>query len=525
LTFAVTQNGWDGTDEHPPGFLLLLDAGTNSESLKTNLAALQKKWLNDGKPIRTETVRGISFSVVTLADGDIPSAISKLFPKRPPVRELGVEPKPEKPSQLVVGQFQSLLIAGNSIEAVAPVVAHLTGSGMPSLDDNAAFAADKLSRFRETPLWFGWFNAKAFFNTLAAVPPPPPNPEAPTVFPAPQWGKIFAAMGLAAADSASVTYRQDDNGASLDCFIAAPDSDRIGLLKVFAAEPKTAVPPPFVPADVTKFWRWRLDAQSGWDELQKTAAQIIPGGLANINAVLNMANAAVRRTDPGFDIRAYLLRNLGDDFIRIETPAPGNPADTASLFLIGVRDGNGVIGSLQTVLSLSGTSQSPPRDFLGHKILSIPVASPRVVGGPQPPPRYLYCAASGDYLALAMNVSMVEGFLRSAANPPKPLSGVTGLIDAAQHVGGAGKGLFGYENQRETARALFKKLKNQPARGATRLVSFAQVPKEMDSWMDTSLLPDFDRVSKYFYFSVFAGRTTSDGMEFQFFTPRPPGLK
>jgi hypothetical protein len=43
-------------------------------------------------------------------------------------------------------------------------------------------------------------------------------------------------------------------------------------------------------------------------------------------------------------------------------------------------------------------------------------------------------------------------------------------------------------------------------------------------WMDFSLLPDYDQVSKYFYFSVYAGATTTDGISFKAFAPRPPQL-
>jgi hypothetical protein len=38
------------------------------------------------------------------------------------------------------------------------------------------------------------------------------------------------------------------------------------------------------------------------------------------------------------------------------------------------------------------------------------------------------------------------------------------------------------------------------------------------------MLPDFDAVSKYFYFSVYSGSTTADGLSFKAFAPRPPGL-
>src|SRR5882672_11356564 len=38
FTFAITQNGWDGTGDQTPGLVLLLDAKEKSSLLKTNLA-------------------------------------------------------------------------------------------------------------------------------------------------------------------------------------------------------------------------------------------------------------------------------------------------------------------------------------------------------------------------------------------------------------------------------------------------------------------------------------------------------
>ena len=177
LTFAVTQNGWTGGDDPLPGLILLLDAGDKRELLKTNLDALKKKWTDAGKPMHTEDVRGISFSVVTISTNDIPT-FGGILPRRPPVRELGQEPKPEKLTELVVGQFESLLIVGSSVKAVEPIAAHLHGSLLPALNDDAIFAADKLSQFRDAPLYYGWLNAKTLFYVLAHAPQKQ-NPQAP----------------------------------------------------------------------------------------------------------------------------------------------------------------------------------------------------------------------------------------------------------------------------------------------------------------------------------------------------------
>jgi hypothetical protein len=43
--------------------------------------------------------------------------------------------------------------------------------------------------------------------------------------------------------------------------------------------------------------------------------------------------------------------------------------------------------------------------------------------------------------------------------------------------------------------------------------------------MDFSLLPDFDSLAKYFYFTVYGGSANVDGLSFKLFAPVPPGLK
>jgi len=57
FTLAVTVNGSTGHDDIPPGLILLLDAKDKSSALKTNLAALTKKWADAGRKLRTERPR------------------------------------------------------------------------------------------------------------------------------------------------------------------------------------------------------------------------------------------------------------------------------------------------------------------------------------------------------------------------------------------------------------------------------------------------------------------------------------
>jgi hypothetical protein len=530
LTFAVTQNGWTGGDDPSPGLLLLLDTKGKSDLLKTNLAALRKKWTDAGKPLRNETIRGISFSVVPLSSNDIPATLAGIIPKRKPVQELGKEDKPPSPCEMVIGQFESLLIVGSSIKAVSPVATRLTGGATPALGDNALFAADRLAHFRDAPLYYGWLNGKTLFDVLAHVPPPEENPDAPSPVPPIPWDKIFGVSGLTGLKSVSFSYRQSHDGAQADIYLSVPEADRQGIFKIIAAAPKDANPPPFVSADTVKFWRWRMDGQKTWATLQKMLADISPGTLAGLNSVITIANATAQQKDPGFDVRKNLLGNLGDDWISCQKAPAGNTLadlDAApSLFLFAAVNPDQAALAIKNVASISSGQQpaTPPRQFMGRTIYTIPLPSRRAATA-----RSLYCTTSEGYVALSTDVSMIEAFLRSSDTKARPLRETAGFADAAQHVGGAGNGLFSYENQRESLRGIFTALKNSPPDSAKSANVFGSLPfgapgNIFGDWMDFSLLPDFDKVSKYFYFSVSGGSVTADGMSLKVFAPRPPQL-
>ena len=524
---ALTQNGWNGSNDVNPGVLLLLDTRNQSDVLKTNLAGLRKKWLAAGKPLQTETLHGIEFSVVTLSSNDVPGVLAKIFPTRQPVQELGREnPPPPPPGKLFIGQFASLLIAGNSRRDVDTVAARLTGGANPSLNDNPLFTADRLSQFHGAPLYYGWFNAKTFFDVLVHLPEAGANPEAPSPMPAIPWKKILDASGFTDLKSISFSCRQSREGAEADFFISAPESARQGFIKIISANPKDANPPPFVPADAMKFWRWRVDGQQSWATLLKMINRVSPVALASLNSFLDIANASAQQKDPDFDIRKNLIGNLGDDWISYQKKPVGTTlADlnrAPSIFIFAAAHPEQAALAVKSVMGLGASQENAPptRDFLGRKIYTIPLRSAAAT------PRSLYCTASGGYVAVSGTSSMVEDYLRSAESHVKPLREVDGLAEAAQHVGGTGNGLFGYDNQAAQMRAFFAALKSDPnsLSGGGNLL-MGMWGGRLGDWLDFSLLPDYDRVARYFYFTVYSGNTSADGLTFKFFSPRPPQLK
>ena len=531
LALAITQNGWNGTNDVDPGVLLLLDARDKSDLLTTNLTCLRNKWTEAGKPLRTETFHGIPFSVVPLSSNEVPDALAHFFPKRQPVQELGGENKPSPPGELFVGQFESLLIAGNSQKAIDTVSARLTGGSNPSLDNNPLFAADRLSQFHGRPLCYGWFNARNSFDVLAHLPPPESNSGARSLMSRVPWNKILGASGLAGLKTVSFTYDQSREGVQANFFISVPDTSREGIIKMIASVPKDANPPAFVPADAVKFWRWRVDGQNSWAALEKMFANISPLALNSLNSFLDIANSNVQRLDPNFDVRKNLIGNLGDDWMSYQKKASGTTLadlnNAPSIFIFAASNPDQTALAIKNIMALASSQENPPqtRDFLGRKIHTIPLPSRRAFATNTMASHSLYCTVSGGYIAITTDVSMIEDYLRSAENHAKPLRETTGLADAVWHVGGAGNGLLGYQNQRELMRAFFTNLKNNPDTTSAEAGPLSDVlGKGSRDWLDFSLLPEYNKVSKYFYFTVYAGSATTDGLAFNFFAPRPPQM-
>jgi len=512
LTFAVTQNGWNSSGAASPAIVLLLDARGKSDLLATNLALLKDKWIASGRPVQSQILEGIKFSVVTFSTNQ-PMPLSSMLAQGANARSA--------PDMLYIGQFQSLLIAGSSVKAVASVAAHLAGGANPALKDNAEFAADQLSQFHDRPLYYGWFNAKIFFSVLSEAP----FPQDSSSFRLP-WDKILLASGFSGLKSVSFTCREDHDGAQIEVFARAPGATRQGLLKIVAAAPKDASPPPFVPADVVKFWRWRVDGQKSWTELRRALTVISPGALTTLDTVIQTANASAQQQDPNFDIRQSLINNLGDDWMSFQkAPSIRTLEDLNSapwLFLFAANNADQAALAIKTVAGMSSQDSAPQtRDFLGRKIYTISLPGGR---GANAATRSLYCAASGGYVAVTMDVSMMENYLRSDNGKTKPLSQKAGLADAAQRVGGMDNGLFGYQNQRELARELFAALKNDPTLNPLPSLPMGSEANGLRDLMNFSLLPEYGQVAKYFNFTVYGGSATSDGLDVKFFTPRPPEL-
>lgn len=543
LTVALTREGWQAQGGKSPAFLLLLDAKDRKDQLTKLLADLRRKWVEGGKPIKTEKLRDVEFTIVPVTTNDVPRTLRPFFPRRQEVQELGREPRPRPASlgQLMVGQHESLLIVGTSSKAVEKVMARLTGGTLPPLAEEAAFEASRLAAFRGAPL-FGWFHAASFFEVLSRMPKDEPNPLAPSPVPELSLLDLVMASGLPSLKTTALAVRDQNEGISLELHLGAPETSRQGVLRILSVEAKDATPPPFVPAEAVKFQRWRVDGPRAVATLEKMIRELSPSMINTWNYVLESGEAGAKLDDPAFDLRRDLVANLGDDLILYEKSPRGiTPAELESppsLLLIGSPNAEKLADSLRALLVLRYPDALRPeqREFLGRKVYHFRIQE-LPPGAMRPVTRRLSYAASGGYVAMSMDVATLEEYLRGAENPGKSLRDTIGLVEAAQMVGGQRTGMFYYENQSETMRVNFEAWrKGITASGSSEGMSSGYNPlsdsipytvpeRSLSDWMDYTLLPGFDAVAKYFHFTVAAGSANVEGMTFKYFFPTPPPLK
>jgi hypothetical protein len=405
------------------------------------------------------------------------------------------------------------------------VAARLTGGSTPTIAEDPGFSAEKLSQFRDAPTYYGWFNGAKFFSLMLNATEDKEGEE-PSLMPKLSPKKVLSATGLGELKSASFAIRSLPEGSLVTFHITAPENSRAGLLKIMTPASKDAGIPAFVSADTVKFTRMRLDGKQAWAEIQKMVANLSPQYLASLNSVIDMANMMAQAKNPAFDLRTFLLGNLGDDLIVCQKPPTDASlpeiANPPTLFLFTVGNIDQAIDGIKTIAGLGSPQDSAnaPRDFRGHKIHTITLRPGRAAAGTPPQAASLYLSSSGGYLAISKEVGVLEEYLRSAEAKARPLRELPGLTEAAARVGGS-TGLFTYENQRETMRLVFKLLKSSSP-GATALPMF---PPALREWADFSLLPEFDPVAKYFHFSVASANGNAEGMTLKIFAPRPPQLK
>ncbi|MEW6161249.1 MAG: hypothetical protein AB1813_27785 [Verrucomicrobiota bacterium] len=515
------------------GFVLVIDTKEKADQAARTLAEFRKKWIDAGKTLKSEKIREVEFTTLLVNRADINRTLRKLFPA--PRNTPAAEPQElPGPREITFGLSGSLLVLGDHLKAIEKVLARQSGAPVPSLAEQASFAQVAGPRMREA-LVFGWMNFKPVYESLLRKPAPPEDEASPAANPLGEirTEKVLAAAGLAGLKSIAFQVAGDPEGWRGELFIAVPETDRQGLFKILTPEPREGSPPPFVAADTLKFNRWRLSGAKAFSTIETVLHSISPG----LSSVMQYAfSVAGQSQGPDFNLKQILTDNLGDDFITVQKSISAAAAASAeegnapaSLLLMGSPNPEKLVQAFKALMQLSPMAHEgaslAEREFLGRKLYSMPDPA----GG-----NGVHFVATAGYAALSTDDKLVEEFLRSTEASAKPLRELPGLAEAAQKVGGMGLGIFGYENQKETVRAEYERMKTNQAESRGLLsnlpvpLNTGAIPSQANlarQWIDPELLPPFDQIAKYFHFSIYSGSSNAEGLTFKIFFPNPPLAK
>lgn len=512
LSVALLQNGWNlADDKTEPAVVLVLDAKDRSDQLKAKLAEARQKLAEAKKTLKTEKIRDVEFTTVVI---DPPKPKAKTPKAKEDDDDDDKDGKAPKKTELTFGQVDSALLVSDSPKALEKLVAKLTGGSVPSVGETAEFqGSEKAASFRGSYA-FGWVNVAAVSGVLGAGADML-RPQAAALGIDPR--KALAAFGLDGLRSLAFSAQQTPEG-SFGSFVAGiPEAKRTGLFKLFAFEPKDAAPPAFVPADAVKFQRWRLNGQKTWAALESMLSEVSP----QLGGFLQMSISALGKDkDPDFDFKKAFVGNLGDDFVTFEKAPKGKTmaelSEPPGLTLLGSGNADQLASGFKAAAGLLPTGGEEPkeREFNGKKIFGLKMGTPG-----QPDSKLLEVAASGGFVAMGSSPAVLEGYLRSAEGGGKPLKDAPGLAEAAQKVGGMGTGLFGYQDQRETTRAMWEALRQGGGLGKMVPGSNPKSAKAMDEWFDATLLPPFEQIAGHFGMTVYAGSWDTQGFNIRAFGP------
>jgi hypothetical protein len=532
FTFALTlRDGAKAEDE--PNVLLLIDTKDKAPEAEKLLTELKRKWADSGKALKHTKVRDVEFTTVSIDGKAIGKALEKTFPSPPGSAKPPGEEADQK-SELSIGQSGPLLMIGNNPAGFEKVLVRLSGGTLPALGEQASFQSAYNAHYREA-VGYVWFNARTVFDLVQkSMQEERGAPEADNPLAPPSPAKIFQALGLTGLQSVGFYLQPHPDGQLAGLFAGVPEASRRGLFKILAPEAKDAGPASFVPADATRYFRWRLDGQKTWANLEALIVELFPPAQGVLGMIMENAG---KDQDPNFDLRKMLIGNLGDDLITFEkAPRSVKIEDLMSppsLTLVGSPRAEQLASSIRTGMGFMippGAGGAQEREFLGRKIHSLP--APSMPGQISLEQKTLSYAASGSYVVFSQDTPLLEEYLRGPESQGRPLRELPGLNEAAQKVGGFNTGMFGFDNQTESVKLIYEALRREPA-AFEKLLSgpmgvppiSAEMRQNRQAWFDFSLLPPWDAAAKYFHWSVYAGSSTAEALHFKAFSPNPPGLR
>ena len=500
----------------------VLDSGDRGEQLKVKIDDLKKRVAAAGQALKPLTIRNQSFLHFKPGAG---SSGAK--------RDGGQS----NPDELYLGQVDSALVISTSATVIERSLAASTGSAVKSLATEPSFERIFSNRLKDSYA-YGWINFSQVYQMIETQVKGMDRQfagNANALIPKPT--AILKALGLDGLQGLAFNLKDLSQGSMIEFSLAIPERDRRGVFSLIAMEKKESLPLPWVPDDVVSFNRTRVNLAKVWSELKGMVGELAPPVMGLVELYLGGLG---KDRDAKFDFQESFFENLGDDVIIVGLPPRSEKlediANPPTLTLLGSPDSKRLADAFVVATGLipSGGNVLSEREFLGQTIYSFKIPGLAIPGMGAPGQDAaagagFYLAPVKGYLAFSMDEKTIENYLRGPSASQKSLRRVAGLTQATQLLGQGPLTSFRYDNAADLVDNLWELGRENPdmvAGDLTGVTSLAPQPfGGLEQLADFSKLPPFERVAKYFHYSVGGSSSDSQYLNYRWFRPTPPALK
>ena len=310
---------------------------------------------------------------------------------------------------------------------------------------------------------------------------------------------ILGALGLTGMDALGFGMTMEGLGTTSRYFISTPEGPK-GVMKLIAGQNSGLVPPKFVPTDVASAITLAFDIQGLWQEARRVMDEIKPGTTEMVDQQLETL-----KEQHGLDLQADLIGSMGGKmtFYQYSPDPDAEPGmgPLAGLSMMGrivialeITNAEKLNTAIETLLQMTGgVLPIEAREYMGVTMRVISMG-----------PQEMGVGLTAGHLVFATNVEDLQAVIQTQG---KDVKGLADTEEFARAVAGLprARSMVSYSDPRRAMTGITSMVKQMAP------LLEMQMP-EMSEWIDLSLFPEAEIITKYMDVSGGVMLTEEDGI-------------
>jgi hypothetical protein len=527
FAFILPKEGSPAETE--PKMLFIAQWGEKLEVVKDAVEKMVQKAIEDGSKRSRQDYRGVNITTIkSVRKPDVETDSSDSVSLGDSQENSGQAQGPA--NELSYCFIDDALIVAESVDSIEFVVAHIKGSegGTLAEDNNYVSAMKAVGPYHDIDIYI---NVKKLIDGYITEDSSDPGQD------------LFKSLGLDNINgySFSLGIARELGSNYLGKMALKVDGEKRGITKMLEFVSGACKEPKFIGTRACSVTFINLDLVKAYDELFRVLAQYQPRLAANLNSPLTPPTTDGKA---GLTLKEGILNHLGSEItvseVLDESPLSEEPLSTKVLVSVSVKDAEKLE---ETVSQLHGMFSGPGvadarREFMGHTIYLIKIpglTSPpeqmiddesEIKGGFMFAPDNVPAFTVTDTAFLIGGESSIERSIRLLNDPGSDTIGSVRWYRKARALVPQMAGVASFSDDAAQIEQLWKRFKRGFAQSdqADASLSAGMMTFDVDSpglgeigkVFDTSALPEFEKVRKYFGISAFYGISRPDGFYFEF---------